>query len=104
MTSHSKNEWWKSLTQVEKRIYVDPPVFFDLCQIYINRYQGNPFMARNAFKSIYEGAQVPSELNYESGFARVAMFNKLRDYAELRDHGADRDGALAILNLESEGV
>jgi hypothetical protein len=99
MTSPSKNEWWQSLSKAEKAIYAQPDDFFRLCSIYISRYQGNLFMARNAHKAIFEGAPVPTGKNYEEGCARIHMFKQLSEYALIRDYGADRDGAIDILNL-----
>lgn len=100
MSSPSRQEWWESLSKAEKAIYTKPDDFFQLCSIYINRYQGNLFMARNAHKAIYEFAPVPTGKNYEDGFVRVEMFKKLSEYAFIRDCGADRDGAIDILQIE----
>lgn len=97
--SPSKDEWWQSLSKAEKAIYAKPDSFFELCSIYIPRYTGNLFMARNAHKAVYEGAPVPTGKNYEDGHVRVEMFNRLKEYAFIRDVGADRNGAIDILNL-----
>ena len=99
MSFPSKNEWWQSLSKAEKAIYAEPDSFFRLCSIYIDRYQGNLFMARNAHKAIYEHAPVPMAKTYEDGCMRVEMFNKLKEYAFIRDCGADRNGAIDILNI-----
>ena len=100
MSFHSNQEWWQSLSKAEKLVYSQPDSFFRLCSVYIDRYQGNLFKARNAHKAIYEGAPVPTGKNYEEGFVRVEMFKKLSEYAFIRDCGADRDGAIDILNIE----
>ena len=98
--SPSKQDWWNGLSKAEKAIYAQPDSFFELCSIYIPRYTGNLFMARNAHKAIYEGAPVPLGKNYEEGHVRIEMFNKLKEYAFIRDCGADRDGAIDILQIE----
>jgi hypothetical protein len=97
--SRSKQDFWNGLSKAEKAIYAHPDSFFRLCSIYIDRYQGNQFAARHAHKAIYEGAPVPPEKDYEAGVMRVEMFKKLSEYAFIRDCGADRDGAIAIMNL-----
>lgn len=91
------------MSKAEKAIYSQPDSFFQLCSIYINRYQGNLFMARNAHKAIYENAPIPTGKNYEEGHVRVEMFKKLKEYAFIRDCGADRDGAIDILQIEVGG-
>lgn len=100
MSSRSNQEWWQSLSKAEKLIYSQPDSFFRLCSVYIDRYQGNLFKARNAHKAIYEFAPVPLGENYEDGHVRVEMFNKLKEYAFIRDCGADRDEAIDILQIE----
>lgn len=96
----SKQDWWNDLSKAEKAIYAQPDSFFQLCSIYIPRYTGNLFMARNAHKAIYENAPVPIGKTYEDGHVRVEMFNKLKEYAFIRDAGADRNGAIDILQIE----
>ena len=100
MSFPSNQEWYSGLSKAEKAIYAQPDSFFQLCSIYIPRYQGNLFMARNAHKAIYENAPVPTGKTYEDGFVRVEMFKKLSEYALIRDAGADRNGAIDILNIE----
>ena len=104
MKSPSKSEWWNSLSKAEKAIYAQPDSFFRLCSIYIPRYTGSIFAAKNAHKAIYEGAVVPAGRNYESGQVRVDMFNRLKEYAHVRDCGAEREGAISIMELGLQGV
>lgn len=104
MSFPSKQEWYSSLSKAEKRIYGEPDAFFSLCAVYIDRYHDNLWMARNAHKAIYEAAPVPTDKTYEAGCMRIEMYRSLRDYAELRDHGADREAAISIMNLEREGI
>jgi len=100
MKSHSKQEWYSGLSKAEKAIYAKPGSFFRLCIVYIPRYKDNLFAARAAHKAIFGAAvMVPFGRNYEDGYERVSMFNKLREYAEIRDCGADRAGAIDIMKL-----
>jgi len=96
----SKQEWWNGLNKAEKAIYSKPDSFFQLCAVYIERYRDNLWAARAAHKAIYGAAViVPLGRNYEAGQVRVDMFQKLNEYATLRDCGADREGAISIMNL-----
>ena len=113
MSFPSKQKWWSGLSKAEKAIYSEPDSFFRLCSVYISRYQGNLFMAKNAHKAIYEGAPVPMAKTYEDGCMRVEMFNKLKEYAYIRDIQDEknrkseekikdkilRDWAIDILNI-----
>lgn len=102
--SPSKQEWWDSLSKAEKAIYSKPGSFFRLSIVYIPRYENNLFAARAAHTAIY-GVRgiVPYARTYEAGKVRVDMFRKLREYARLRDCGAEREAALSILELGLQG-
>ena len=98
MRSHF-DEIWASWGPGEKAIYKCTSVsgFFNLCCIYIRRYEGQFFAAKNAFKGVMGSDHIPLDQSRYDGMRRVQLFKTLRDYAELRDRGFDRDDAVAML-------